>query len=207
MVTLLRILSRPVLVAMGLWTAACRPMSTCVPDVEPGRTYRVTLLEVYDENASVLYEPDRIPTGPFWPSCAGRDGISVGEHLEFTVARDPDEAQELRTCRVPYATISPREAFEVEHYGYFGHSVNDLAFAVSNARVHLADGCTGQWLLTHFILQKELFTEPVPGKRPPVLVRREFIRFRDNPMCALPGEPEDPFPYCADVWVARLEAL
>jgi hypothetical protein len=207
MVTTLRTLSYPALVALGLWTAACRPMSTCVPDVEPGRTYRVTLLEAYDENASVLYEPDLVPTGAFWPSCGGRDGITVGERMEFTTTRNPDEADDLPMCRVPYATISPREDFEIEHYGFFGYSANHLAFAVSNARVRLADGCTGLLRLTPFILQKELFAEPVPGERPPVLLQREFIPdTTTNPNCPRPQDPQGSS-ICADVWVARLEAL
>jgi hypothetical protein len=149
----------------------------CHPEVDPGATYRVTIIERYDPAShftfdSALTRMNPVSSGP----CAG-DGIVAGATFELRGAGRVDNAS--KSCafvKAEPASLPPEIADLAPSTGTdvpLAQGSDSLIFTDNQATI---GGCTGQLVFNLFAGGGPggMFGAPMEGQRPPVVLYRLF---------------------------------
>lgn len=169
----------------------------CADEFEVGRTYGVTLVELYDENSRFPFDPLKAyysgSVRPH-PSCSGFDGLVAGVEIEIKATGERDDGHCIRLFGAasrlpPQVTIT-----QPPIHGPIGTLGPTLISVVQPAKV---GECEGLWYLRLQGFQGSRggssFEESVPGEPPRVILNREFRPMKGT--CQT----------CIDAFVVRLE--
>jgi hypothetical protein len=177
-------------------------MSPCSSGPQPSGGYRVTAHEPYDEQSQFTFSPTWSRDIDTVSPCGGPFGAGVGSQVEFSTMGAVDAGN---YCTVGYAELTATSSTDA---ALFGPSDNHLAytqvrsdnaffFAVEDVQIGTCRG-TLAFEVIRGRTPDGLFSTPVPGQYPPVVLYRLF--FPDDGM-------DTNCPMCDDAFVAEIEPV
>ncbi len=156
---------------------SCRiPSEDCVEGIRANKTFRVELLEAYDDKSTFKFDARRVD--PLLPSCQGFDGLGIGSNLEVRTTKEL--AMDNYTCAFRIGVLSDGKQLDPPVVG-MGRKESvqvlgsgpDIAIAIPHL-LQSKNGCSASWSANVIAPDANLLGEPVPGQLPPAIFSRRI---------------------------------
>jgi hypothetical protein len=176
-------------------------LSPCSSGPQPSGRYRVTVYEPYNEQSQFTFRSTSSRQSGA-SRCGGPFGAGVGSQVDFRTTGTVDDGN---YCTIAFAELTATSSTDTvlfgpshNHFVYLQlRSDNAFLFALEDVQIGTCRGALGFEVIRGYA-PDDLFSTPVPGQYPPVVLYRLF--FPDDGM-------DTNCPMCDDAFVAEIEPL
>jgi len=168
------------IVVLGVGAAGCASR-LCAPEglTTSGEVLSATIVEPYTPNGDFTYDPQVVHGFGSTTPCPGNDGLVQGASVEFRTAGTVDNGTkncqliEAKTIAVPAPITAVSDSTDPLVSAQVARD-QSIIYSAENVSVN---GCDGPYAfaLISGSAPGGIFSTPVPGMRPPVILYRLFL--------------------------------